>query len=201
MSNTEPSQKQGPAKVNEQSAALVIKTIKAHNPSLRDEDYGRSELDAAIAVCLTRSYTWPLSLAVIADSLLNGGFTLVGNRVSTPASQEPQWITRYLVERHNWLSQSDEGRAGLFKVESFINMILGPKVFNEINQIIIKKKGKRDGSIREDATPASYFAELVRKNRLKPASLRQIINGGNWGLATPFSAHQTIITEKDATTT
>lgn len=59
-------------------------------------------VEPAIRICAGSGFVEPLSLAVILDSLNQGGFRMVRDRVP-PRLKERDWIANYCRTRANWL--------------------------------------------------------------------------------------------------
>lgn len=64
-----------------------------------DRDYLQPALDA----CEGSGFVEPLSLAVVFDGFIHGGFARIRDRVP-PELEERDWIVRYLTARRAWLA-------------------------------------------------------------------------------------------------
>lgn len=89
---------------------LLLKTVGAEDPVMRraqDQLFEEQFFVPSIQFCDKIGLTYPLSAAVIYDSMIQGGFSHCRNatRVAIPAKggNEQMWIHAYLAARENFL--------------------------------------------------------------------------------------------------
>lgn len=85
------------------------------------ENYLKPALDA----CDGSGFKHPLSLAVIYDSINQGGYASVRNRVSASSANEKAWIAEYCADRKAWLKASKKSivRSTVYRPNFFLGEI------------------------------------------------------------------------------
>lgn len=145
----------------------------------------------AIKACQKRRFSQPLSLAVIYDSLIHGGFGVIANRVKALLDNESVWIASYLIERRNWLKNHPKRilNNAVYRMDTFLDLLISDDIRSELGKMI-EAEGTKE-------TPSGKFCELVRKGRVSQPFFNAIVATGNWALATPLVAHGVTINETD----
>lgn len=89
-------------------------------------------LKPAIDACEGSDFEWPLSLAVIYDSINHGSFQAIRDRVTfagpgngsiKPEEFEREWITRYVRARHEWLNSKPRLVKTAYRTKFFLEQI------------------------------------------------------------------------------
>lgn len=82
--------------------------------------FERNYLDPAIAACDGSSFTKALSLAVIYDSMIQGGYATVRDKVKATGGEQ-KWIAAYVAARRKWLANHPKPivRKTVYRMETF----------------------------------------------------------------------------------
>lgn len=100
--------------------ALLVKA--GAEPAMRfaqDKIFEVNYLEPAIAAVLGSGWSQPLTLAVVYDSMIQGGWTKVRDRVK--AAPEKTWVKNYVAARRRWLSGSSRQvvRNSVYRMTTF----------------------------------------------------------------------------------
>lgn len=103
--------------------------IAAQTPEMRQAQHAiakRLYLKPAIDICRKMSFTQPLSLAVVYDSITHGSWQWISERVTPPHGEsvnERAWITEYVRVRHRWLRDVKRLRPTSYRTKFFLDQI------------------------------------------------------------------------------
>ncbi len=97
-----------------------------NDPSMRfaqDKVFEVNYFEPAVHAVEGSGWVSPLSLAVVYDSMIQGGWTTVRDRVS--AASEKEWIKKYVAARRRWLSGSSRQvvRNSVYRMKTFEDLI------------------------------------------------------------------------------
>lgn len=98
-------------------AAAVTREMKMAQHEIAFKRY----LKPALEICEERNFSWPLSLAVVYDSINHGSWKKIGRNVVADA--EKAWILEYIRRRHNWLCGIPRLKATSYRTQFFLNQI------------------------------------------------------------------------------
>lgn len=89
----------------------------------QDKVFEVNYFEPALRAVEGSKWTSPLALAVVYDSVIQGGWTKVRDRVKAP--DEKSWIKAYVAARRRWLSSSKRGvvRNSVYRMKTFENLI------------------------------------------------------------------------------
>lgn len=90
---------------------------------VQDKVFEVNYLEPAIQAVLGSGWTHPLSLAVVYDSMIQGGWTRVRDRVK--GANEKTWIKKYVAARRKWLLSSSRPivRKSVYRMATFERLI------------------------------------------------------------------------------
>lgn len=82
-------------------------------------------LEPALKACEGSGFVHPLSLAVVYDSINQGGYPNVRNKVSASDHDEKAWIAEYCADRKAWLKSSKKSivRTTVYRPNFFLGQI------------------------------------------------------------------------------
>lgn len=112
------------------SAAAATREMKDAQNFVATERY----LRPALKICGEKGFCLPLSLAVVYDSVVHGGWERIAEgvkRVRTgvmgaskdAAQTEKAWVTEYVRRRHTWLTASARLKATNYRTRFFLSQI------------------------------------------------------------------------------
>lgn len=104
--------------------SLLIKS--GSEPAMRfaqDKVFEVNYLDPALQAVSGSGWVTPLALAVVYDSMIQGGWTRVRDRVK--GADEKSWIKNYVAARRKWLGSSSKQvvRNSVYRMTTFENLI------------------------------------------------------------------------------
>lgn len=75
--------------------------------------------------CKTYGFVTPLSIAVVMDSNIHGGFAVVMKRVKLPVMEEKAWITEYIKQRRDWLANHKNPalHTTVYRMDTFLELV------------------------------------------------------------------------------
>jgi hypothetical protein len=100
-------------------AAAVTREMKEAQNEVAFDRY----LKPALSICEAKGFVYPLSLAVVYDSVTHGSWEWISRTVSTPPRNEKAWIIDYVRKRHLWLSNIRRLRTTNYRTRFFLSLI------------------------------------------------------------------------------